>query len=71
MWKTGKVVKKTICHVLLWVKSMYLIMLNELEKLEKDIPSESNIELTDDEVLDAFNEIKSGEASRMSQKDSD
>lgn len=40
----------------------------ELEKLEKDIPSDSSEESTEDEILDAFNKIKSGEASRMSQK---
>ena len=38
------------------------------KKLEKNIPSESNDESTDDESLDAFNKIKSGEASRMGQK---
>ena len=39
------------------------------KKLEKNIPSESNDESTDDEkILDAFNKIKSGEASRMAQK---
>ena len=43
----------------------------ELEKLEKGIPSESNDESTDDEILDAFNKIKSGEALRMAQKGSD
>ncbi|MEX0862163.1 DUF5615 family PIN-like protein [Nitrosopumilus sp.] len=43
---------------------------NELEKLEKGIPLESSDGSTDDEVLDAFNKIKSGEASRMGQKGS-
>jgi len=38
------------------------------KKLEKNIPSESNDESTYDESLDAFNKIKSGEASRMGQK---
>lgn len=38
------------------------------KKLEKNILSESNDGSTDDEVLDAFNKIKSGEASRMAQK---
>jgi tRNA(Ile)-lysidine synthase TilS/MesJ len=38
------------------------------KKLEKNILSESNDESTDEEVLDAFNKIKSGEASRMAQK---
>ena len=39
------------------------------KKLEKNIPSKSNDEPTDDdEVLDTFNKIKSGEASRMAQK---
>ena len=41
----------------------------ELEKMEKGIPCESN-DVPDDEVLDAFNKIKSGEASRMAQKGS-
>ncbi len=40
----------------------------KIKKLEKDILSESDDETTDDEVLDAFNKIKSGEASRMAQK---
>ena len=39
----------------------------ELDKKDKEITSESN-DTTDDEVLDAFNKIKSGEASRMGQK---
>jgi len=39
----------------------------ELNTNEKGISSESD-ETTDDDVLDAFNKIKSGEASRMSQK---
>jgi len=39
----------------------------ELDKKDKEIASESN-DTTDDEVLDAFNKIKSGEASRMGQK---
>jgi len=39
----------------------------ELDKKDRDISSESN-DTTDDEVLDAFNKIKSGEASRMGQK---
>ena len=39
----------------------------ELEKIEEKIPSETN-KSNDDEVLDAFNKIKSGEASRMAQK---
>ena len=38
------------------------------KKLEKNILSESNDESTDEEILDAFNKIKSGEASRMAQK---
>lgn len=38
-----------------------------LNKKEKDISSESD-ETTDDDVLDAFNKIKRGEASRMGQK---
>ena len=41
-----------------------------LGKLETGIPLESNDESTDDEVIDAFNKIKSGEASRMAQKGS-
>jgi len=40
----------------------------ELEKLEDNIQSESRDITTDDEVLDAFNKIKSGEALRMGQK---
>jgi tRNA(Ile)-lysidine synthase TilS/MesJ len=40
------------------------------KKLEKNTLSESNDESTDDdEVLDAFSKIKSGEASRMAQKE--
>lgn len=39
----------------------------ELNTNEKGISSESD-ETTDDDVLDAFNKIKSGEASRMGQK---
>lgn len=38
------------------------------KKLEKNSPSESDDGSTDDEVLDAFNKIKSSEASRMAQK---
>ena len=41
-----------------------------LEKVEKGIPADSNDGLTEDESLDAFNKIKSGEASRMGQKSS-
>ena len=43
------------------------LKIKELGKIE-DIPSESHDGTTDDEVLDAFNKIKSGEASRMGQK---
>ena len=39
----------------------------ELNTNEKGISSESD-ETTDDDILDAFNKIKSGEASRMGQK---
>ena len=39
----------------------------ELDKKDRGISPESN-DTTDDEVLDAFNKIKSGEASRMGQK---
>ena len=41
------------------------------EKLEKFIPADiDNKNSTDDEVLDDFSKIKSGEASRMAQKSS-
>ena len=51
-------------------------VLNELKKLEKIIQPELNLKSMDtldmesieDEVIDAFNTIKSGEASRMAQK---
>ena len=38
----------------------------ELNKKDRDVSSESDD--TTDDVLDAFNKIKSGEASRMGQK---
>jgi len=43
------------------------LKIKELEKIE-NISPESDNETTDDEVIDAFNKIKSGEASRMGQK---
>ena len=39
----------------------------ELDKKDRGVSSESS-DMTDDEVLDSFNKIKSGEASRMGQK---
>ena len=47
------------------IKELELKM--ELNTNEKGISSESD-ETTDDDILDAFNKIKSGEASRMGQK---
>jgi hypothetical protein len=39
----------------------------ELDKKDRGISPDSN-DMTDDEIIDAFNKIKSGEASRMGQK---
>ncbi len=43
------------------------LKIQESEKID-DIVPESSDGTTDDEILDAFNKIKSGEASRMGQK---